>query len=210
MKTIKQGKNYIYQTPAGFFAGYTSGEVDGFTQAKEMYSPHAYMKQVHGARVIEEAREAEQEADGIFSSKKGLYLFVKTADCLPLLFLSEEKQVIGAVHMGWRSAGANILNNIPFKLKSFHVIAGPGIRKCCYELGKDVYNNERLKPYCEMDGEKAHFDPISFARDVLTRKGLKEENFLDLGVCTMCSSEDLPSFRKDKTEKRTVSFICRR
>ncbi len=111
--------------------------------------------------------------------------------------------------MGWRSAEAGILDNISFDLSSFAAIAGIGLRQCCYEVGEEFLEHERLKPFLERKQKKIFFDPIGFARATLIKKGLSEDNFFDLGLCNFCMESDFFSYRKSHTENRTVSFILK-
>jgi len=168
----------------------------------------AYLAQVHKAEVRAAERAGEYEGDGIFTGKGSLALFIRTADCLPLLFHSETDGVIGAVHMGWRSAEGGILENVPYVLDIFKVIAGPGMRKCCFEVGPEFRDKPRFKGLLEERGGHLFFDPVSFARECLVRRGLRPENFIDTGICSFCSEMDgLYSFRKTGTECRNLSFI---
>lgn len=175
--------------------GFTTDKVAGVLPDEiEKLFPHqgfAYLKQIHSDKVHLIDHPGMYEGDGLFTQKKDLILVVKTADCLPLVFYSRELGVAGVVHMGWRGAKAGILNNIPFSLKSFSVFAGVGMRKCCYLL------------------DNKYFDPINFAKDMLFKKGLLINNFYDLNICSVCSKEQFFSYRRTKTNARTLTYICR-
>ena len=201
----------------GIVAGFTKPHVKGRPQTQEDALKAiaftggaigiAYMDQVHGADVKIVDRPAKHVCDGIFTSARNLALVVKTADCLPLLFYNEKKAIIGAVHMGWRSARDGILDNIPHDLSSFNAVAGIGLRKCCYEVGKDFLGHEKFSPHLTRHGGSYYFDPVAFARRSLAAHGLKNENFLDLDICSYCSESGFPSHRKTKTPDRTLNFI---
>lgn len=169
----------------------------------------SYMRQLHSALVEVVSKPGVYEADGLFCGQANHVLAVRTADCLPLLLYSPEKDIVGAVHMGWRSAQAGILENISFDLSSFAVIAGIGLRQCCYEVGEEFLEYQRLKPFLERKGNKLFFDPIAFARANLVKKGLPEDNFFDLGLCNFCMERDFFSYRKSHTEERIISFILK-
>ena len=65
----------------------------------------AFVKQVHGARVIEAVTAGDLgEADAIVTYSPGLPIAVATADCVPVVIESEE--AVGVVHAGWRGAAA--------------------------------------------------------------------------------------------------------
>jgi len=162
---------------------------------------------VHGGEVLSISEPGKYTCDGIFTSSPELVLIVKTADCLPLIFFSLKNKMSGVVHMGWRSAENGILGNIDIDLKDFIVIAGPGLRKCCYKVGEEFNRYKDFSDYMLEKNNGFYFDPILFAKNNLIKNGLKEENFFDSRICSLCSEFGLPSYRKTKTNKRTLSFI---
>lgn len=169
----------------------------------------SYLNQIHSAKVFSVDKGGCYQGDALFTKSSNLVLVVKTADCLPLFFASSQLAVVGVVHMGWRSAKAGILNNIPYDLGSFKVVAGVGLRSCCYQVGEDFLSHQPLKPFIERTGSKAYFNPLSFAKAKLIEQGLREENFLDLDICSLCSPTNFFSFRRDKTNSRMLSFILK-
>ena len=70
---------------------------------------------------------------------------VKTADCIPVLLADERHRAVAAVHAGWRGTAAGswparsrpwpALRHAP---RDLHAAIGPGIGKCCYEVGAEV------------------------------------------------------------------------
>jgi YfiH family protein len=170
----------------------------------------AHLKQIHSPTAHAVSRQGIYEGDGLFSDKENLALVVRTADCLPIFFYSKELGSIGMIHMGWQGAMRGILNNMPHdKLSSFKVIVGLGLRKCCYALGEEFLKQQEMSPFLEKRGNGLYFDPVAFAKAVLLEKGLKEENFLDLNLCSFCSKKGFFSYRRDKTSSRTLSFIIK-
>ena len=175
------------------------------------------MNQLHSAIVCHVDEPGVYEGDALFARDKNHALVVKTADCLPLFFYSEKHETVGVVHMGWRSAEKGILNNIMFdsgcrqqELSSFKVIAGVGLRQCCYEVGKEFFGYPDLKPFLKKRNEKFYFDSVDFAREVLFGIGLKRENFLNIDICNFCQKKVFFSYRKTATADRILSFILRR
>ena len=212
-------KEYAYLVGAlssdGVVAGFTKPAIEG-DPGREMHKALsfldkkfdlAYMKQVHGSDVQKIKEPGVYTCDGIFTDVKGLTLVVRTADCLPLVFYSRKENAAGVVHMGWRSARDGILENIPYDLSSFKVIAGVGMRRCCYEVGSEFLDYTVMKPYIQARNNKYYFDAPAFARKTLMSKGLKEENFLDVDICSYCSDQKFFSHRKTATPNRTLSFI---
>jgi len=170
----------------------------------------AHMRQEHGDKVLFIKDGGEYVCDGIFTDRPNIVLVVKTADCMPLIFYNEKKGIVGAVHMGWRSAEKGILENTGVNMEGFKVIAGPAMRKCCYEVGPEFASFLRVGPYIEERNGRACFDPVGFARSELMKRGLEERDFTDTGICSICSGMPLFSYRGAKDTGRTMSFITRR
>ncbi|MCF7870809.1 MAG: polyphenol oxidase family protein [Candidatus Omnitrophica bacterium] len=168
-------------------------------------SNFSYMNQRHSASLALVQKPGLYHADGLFTKHRGHFLAVKTADCLPLLLANED--VIGVIHMGWRSAEKGILKNISFDLTDFKVAAGLGLRSCCYQVGNEFREFGEFSSYLRTTSKGVFFQPIRFARDQLIAKGLKKDNFFDLSLCSYCLRRDFFSYRGSKTGKRNLSFI---
>lgn len=171
--------------------------------------PVSYMKQVHGADIKTVDAPGQYVCDGIFTKREGLALVVKTADCMPILFYSRAEGVAGVVHMGWRSAKDGILDNIGRDLSTFTVIAGVGMRKCCYEVGEEFLSYPGFSEFIAKRGDSNYFDPISFLISRLSKYGMTKKNFIDHDACSYCSKGGFFSHRKTATKNRTLSFVMK-
>jgi polyphenol oxidase len=86
------------------------------------------------------------KADALFTREPRVLLAVETADCIPILFADTKRRAVAAIHSGWRGTlkriAAKTLGRMQmeFGTRPEHVIAalGPGIGRCCYEVGSDV------------------------------------------------------------------------
>lgn len=84
--------------------------------------------------------------DAVISRKTRLLLSVQTADCIPILLVDRARQAVAAVHAGWRGTAQRITlkavgrMRMEFGTRPEDIVAaiGPGIRRCCYEVGLDV------------------------------------------------------------------------
>ena len=45
---------------------------------------------------------------------------------------------------------------------------------------------------------KWHIDTVQINKEILKNEGLKEENIIDSGLCSVCNSEIIHSFRVEK------------
>ncbi len=169
----------------------------------------AFLHQIHSPIVHKINKPGRYEGDGLMTKKSGLVCVVRTADCLPVFLASKEQGTIGIVHMGWRGAKEGILDNINEDLSAFKALAGVGLRQCCYEVGKDFLTYNGFTEFLKERSGKFYFAPAGFAKKKLIAYGLKDDNFCDLDICSLCSDKDLFSYRRNATEKRTLSFILR-
>jgi YfiH family protein len=108
----------------------------------------AMLKQVHGCVCVPaEGRSGVLgPGDALLENNPCSVIAVKTADCIPILLVDERRQAVAAVHAGWRGTAARIamraveamglrFGSAPADL---HAAIGPGIGKCCYEVGPEV------------------------------------------------------------------------
>jgi YfiH family protein len=92
------------------------------------------------------ASEAAPQGDALITREPGVLLVVQTADCIPILLADPKRQVIAAIHSGWRGTVRRIAAKalgrmqMEFGTKPEDVIAalGPGIGQSCYEVGTEV------------------------------------------------------------------------
>ena len=201
---------------SGVIAGFTKDNLDG-NLPQDIYKALSFanqefklasLKQIHSSIINLVEDEGLFEGDALFTKADKLVLVVKTADCLPLFFESQKQGVIGVVHMGWRPAQEGILDKINYDLSSFKVVAGVGLRKCCYQVGDEFLEFPNFKPFLDKKEGGFYFDSIRFVKESLMKKDLQEENFSDLNICSL-SCPDFFSYRRNKTSKRTLSFIVK-
>jgi YfiH family protein len=104
--------------------------------------PWTRLRQVHGNRVVvvdEPGGASGSEADGAVTRAPGAALAILTADCAPVVFVSDEG-VVGAAHAGWKGLRDGVLANTVramCELGATHLVAalGPCIHAECYEFG---------------------------------------------------------------------------
>ena len=69
----------------------------------------AWLKQVHGKRVIDLDSDAEREGDAAITRKLGTVCVAQAADCMPVLFADVDGTTVAAAHAGWRGLSAGVL-----------------------------------------------------------------------------------------------------
>ena len=88
--------------------------------------------------------KTKPKVDAIITDQKKLPIAVLTADCVPILIYDKNKNMIAAIHAGWKGAYKGIIKKvIKFMIKkgchSENMIAaiGPCIAVKNYEIKKD-------------------------------------------------------------------------
>ncbi len=151
---------------------------------------------------------ALQDIDALVTTEKGLMLTVVNADCVPILLYDAQRQVVAAVHSGWRGTVKKILTKtVQVFLEKFgskptdiYVAIGPSIGVCCYEVGKDVEQNVIKsfgnKDFLEYRNNKIYFDLWKANKHQLLKLGIPEKNIDLLGLCTSCHNDKFYSARR--------------
>jgi hypothetical protein len=155
--------------------------------------------------VIADKISKNTKGDGIITFK-GMKIGVKTADCVPLVILTEKPEVYGTFHLGWRGLKKGFIFRIVdffirlgFKPYNLKAIIGPCICKNCYEVGVE---------FTEWGGEfvyqkkgKYFFDLKGFTEKELLEKGIKE-----IFISPLCTFESkiLPSYRREPENKNRI------
>ncbi len=167
-------------------------------------------------------RETEiDNADGIYTLKKGIPLCIFSADCVPILLADKNKGAVFAVHAGWRGTALDITGKAVRLLKektgceNSDIICaiGPAIDKCCFEVSADVIETLEevydTKDCCyKKDNGKFMLDLKKFNKLLLMKEGVMEENISVSDYCTKCVSELFHSYRRDGEKAgRNAAFI---
>ncbi len=107
-----------------------------------------FCRQVHGdgAAIVDSVSSAPPMADSMITRVPGVFLAVKTADCVPIVLVDPVKRVAAAVHAGWKGTILRIARKTlrimtsRFGANPSDVIAciGPSIGPCCYQVDERV------------------------------------------------------------------------
>ena len=170
--------------------------------------------QVHSAEVVivDYPRSLEQpikKADAMLTDKKNVSLFMRFADCVPILLHDPVRNVIGLCHAGWQGTVKKVAGAALAKMKSFYgcspsdILAaiGPSICAHHYQVGSEVvmqvqaaFGTQAKGLLSNINGEK-HFDLWAANRLVLIQEGVK--NIEIAGLCTACHTDDWFSHRAE-------------
>jgi YfiH family protein len=91
------------------------------------------------------------KADAIITDQKKIPIAVLTADCVPILLYDSKKNMIAAIHAGWKGAFKGIINNVinfmkkkGCKSENIFAAVGPCIGRKSY-IVKDDFEKKFLK-----------------------------------------------------------------
>jgi hypothetical protein len=153
----------------------------------------AWANQVHSATVLEVHAPGEAgEGDALVTTAPELLLEIRTADCLPVLLLDRANRRVAAVHAGWRGVVAKIvpaaLERMGGDAARIEAAIGPGIGKCCFEVGPEVAERFGLSG-------RTRVDLAATVRGQLSVAGVRVVH--DVALCTKCDASRFHSFRRD-------------
>lgn len=167
---------------------------------------------------IDFEQEEYKATDGLITNKENIAIATTNADCILLIFFDPIKKVIANIHSGWRGTLQRIAvqavnkmkNEYECKAKDIICCICPSIRKCHFEVHSDVqelYYNE-FKNLNKIDdlitqipGEnKWKIDTVEINKVLLKQVGIREENIIDCGICSVCNSDLIHSFRVEKEQ----------
>ena len=170
----------------------------------------ASVKQVHSSlSLVAEGPGCAGEGDALVTQIPGVAVSVRTADCFPILLADPETHGVAAIHAGWRGTAARIAASALSQMRSqfgtspgdAYAAIGPGIGRCCYEVGIEVAQRFGMP-------QAGNLDLAVENRNQLIAAGLKPEKIERVEGCTFCNAEQFFSWRRDRDRAgRMISFI---
>lgn len=171
--------------------------------------------QVHSAEVAKAraARNPEEDyrrADVILTDRPEVTLFMRFADCVPVLLYDPVQAIVGMVHAGWlgtvRGASRAAVDAMvaEYRSKPADILAGigPSIGVDHYEVGADVltqvnsaFGTAESELVQRRDG-RAYLDLWAANRVQLEQTGVEQIEVA--GLCTACHTDDWFSHRAEK------------
>lgn len=217
---------------AGFFAGDRDDDVRrNLTLVRGGFAiPEGRLiqvRQVHGDRIITIDKKGPlptdpPEGDAMITDRPGVALGIKTADCVPLLFVDPVHRVIGAAHAGWRGTAlglaAKMIDALDERFSSRRediiVAIGPAIGPCCYQVDlpvrESLLSSSSAVPFLRPCREEGRWmlDLALANRLQLLDKGVAGENIVSADLCTACRRDLFFSHRADRgCTGRQINFL---
>ena len=189
-------------------------------------------KQVHGTDIavidLEDVNQSLSEGgvilpetDGVLTNVRKVLLTSVHADCPPVYLYDPESRSIGLVHAGWRGTVAGIVpkairkmqDELGAKAENIRLFVGPGISKCCFEVGEEVADQFKEKwgsTFAEpCGGSKYMLDLKAAIKAQAIGAGIPEKNIGISEHCTCCEPSLFCSYRREGgTYMRMGAGIC--
>lgn len=169
----------------------------------------ADLKQVHSDLIVraDEPMHRAREGDALVTNEPGLWIRVRTADCLPVLLVDQRRRAVGAAHCGWRGTALALATAMVRRMgeefgsepEDLRAAIGPGIGSCCFEVGAEVAQEFRqiFPERADLD-RTTKLDLAEALRRQLAGVGLRTERITHCELCTRCGENLFHSFRRDR------------
>ena len=145
------------------------------------------LNQTHSNKVflIKKIPKNKPIGDALITSKSKYALGILTADCAPVFIFDPKKNIISAIHVGWKGAYKKIIYKTIYELikkgsnvKDLIVVVGPCISKYNYEIKKDFLNkfikqNKKNIRFFIFNKKKIFFSLNEYIRSQLKNIGVK-------------------------------------
>lgn len=184
--------------------------------ALELPAAPAWLRQVHGDRVVEAGCGERPEADAAVAFGPERVCVVLTADCLPVLFCDRAGSRVAAAHAGWRGLAAGVLEATVARLDcppgALLAWLGPAIGPEVFEVGGEV----RATFLAQDPGAAGCFRPSPAGRWLADLYALARRRLAAAGVtavygggfCTLSEPGRFYSYRRDgQASGRMASLI---
>lgn len=216
-REIKQGKEFIsYEdgsikvkfSTAYNKVNYKKEDEEGkrnLESLKELFALDKviYVNQIHSNDFVDATGEifkGDRDCDAIVTKDKNTLVGVFTADCVPVIAYDKEKEVIAAIHSGWKGTFNKIVRNTCEYMKETYgcndikVIIGPHVRECCYEVSVELADKFREKFGTEVcNGRMLNLEKCI---EIQLKGMVREENITSVNICTYCEKDiELHSYR---------------
>jgi len=173
-------------------------------------------------KIDEDNIRQKKDGDALITNIVNVPLLIFTADCVPIAIIDKKHKAIGLAHAGWRGTYNLIAKKtIEEMTKNYNTnpedlvcIIGPSIGPCCYEVSQELvekfninFTNSTEKLYTIENG-KYKLDLWKINEYIIKECGVKDENIINLKICTSCNSDKFHSYRKhNQTPKRIGTIL---
>ncbi|MCL1975574.1 MAG: peptidoglycan editing factor PgeF [Firmicutes bacterium] len=160
--------------------------------------------------------------DALITGVLNLPIITYHADCAPLFFYAPKQRLIGLAHAGWRGTALGMASAMVecfvqhgVAVTEILVGIGPSAGPCCYEIGEEVaacfkdFCNETVSLLCTVKNNpgKYKLNLWEANRLFLIKSGIKPENIIISGICTICNPKMFFSHRIQGKARGTMAAV---
>jgi len=169
--------------------------------------PFARLRQVHGDDVVQVVDDppgpgdAVPDADALVTTRRGVGLMVRVADCVPVLLADPGAGVIGAVHAGRLGMTLGVVGSAVEQMRALgadeiRAWIGPHVCGHCYEVPEEM-RREVAAVVPAATSETSWGTPaLDLGAGVAAQLAEAGVSATDVGRCTL-EDEQLHSYRRD-------------
>lgn len=175
-------------------------EATGFNKDKIVYSDQAHTDTAAIVNGNEDFRHPILNVDAFVTSKPGVPISVRMADCQGVLAFDPQKNVISAIHSGWKGNAQNVIGKTIRKMveefdcdpKNILVGISPSLGPCCAEF---------TDPENELPAEMHQYvqdkmvDLWACSHGQLEAEGVLPSHIENPRICTNCNQDRFFSYR---------------
>jgi len=157
-----------------------------------------------------------KEGDALLTNKVGLFLFMITADCLPIILFDPIKMIVALVHCGWKSTEEKIIQKTiskmmaSYKSKASDIVAaiGPGIHKESYKFENPAVENlPGWKPFLnKLKTGEYEIDLVGYNVFQLEKGGILPKNIELSSIDTVKDKNYFSHYRSVRTGESEGRF----
>ena len=161
-------------------------------------------------------------ADALITDQKNIPIAVLTADCVPVLLYEKKKNIVAAIHVGWKGAFKEIIKKVISSMlkkgcKKNYITAaiGPCIKQRSYNVKDDfkkkfIKKDKKSKDFFRLEKDIIYFDLSGYVKSQL--KSNKITNIDTINIDTFDKKNNFFSARRSLRLKhedygRNISII---
>lgn len=165
----------------------------------------ATLWQVHGTEVVVVAAQPGDpltQADALITNERSVTLFLRFADCVPILLFDPVRRVTGIAHAGWRGTVAGMAQNVVRAMVAKYgciaadilVGIGPAVGPARYEVGAEVADAARAAFPHESDILQVRAGKTYLDLWTANAAALRSAGVSSIEVAQLCTAENNNEF----------------
>ena len=160
------------------------------------------------------------DTDGLILADINMAIFLNFADCTPLIFYDEVKNIGAVSHAGWRGTAGNIAtktikmmcDEFGCEPQNISAAIGAAIGMCCYNVGEEVFEN-LSKTVSDFSGLFREDDGEIFVDlQRINARQIEECGIKNIDIapyCTCCNNDLFFSYRKENGTTNRHSAVIK-